>query len=142
MLNLRCNLKMNEKIHNQFITENEKIIKLKINWRDQHSKNKFKCRLIFLLYCRVWTIVSNRKRIQKIKTMSEGCTSCRGANYTGSSLQLGSSSNGTAGGSAPASGSSCTAARRVQVRAKVLYGSGKAIASLQAQEKAARHWQG
>lgn len=71
--------------------------------------------------------------------MSEGCTSCRGANYAGTALQLGSASGGGTGSGSSASGSSCTTTRRVQVRAKVLYGSGKAIASLQAQEKAARH---
>ena len=70
--------------------------------------------------------------------MSEGCTSCRGANYTGSSLQLGSTSGGT-GSSNPGSNSTLNVPRRVQVRAKILYGSGKAIANMQAQEKAARN---
>lgn len=74
--------------------------------------------------------------------MSEGCTSCRGANYAGTTLQLSSTSGGGTGTGSSASPTSCTTTRRVQVRAKVLYGSGKAIASLQAQEKAARHWEG
>lgn len=72
--------------------------------------------------------------------MSEGCTSCRGANYGGGTLQLGATSGGTSGNPpSTTSASNYAATRRVQVRAKVLYGSGKAIASLQAREKAARH---
>ena len=75
--------------------------------------------------------------------MSEGCTSCRGANYGAGCLQLGAATGGSStGGGGPGCSSStksCPSPRRVQVRAKVLYGSGKAIASLQAQEKAARH---
>ena len=71
--------------------------------------------------------------------MSEGCTSCRGVNYTGSSLQMGSTPGGGNGGSSSGSSSTSNVTRRVQVRAKVLYGSGKAIANLQAQEKAAQH---
>lgn len=70
--------------------------------------------------------------------MSEGCTRCRGANYTGNSLQLGSTSGSGTGSSSSGNGSTPNVIRRVQVRAKVLYGSGKAIANLQAQEKAAR----
>lgn len=70
--------------------------------------------------------------------MPEGCTSCRGANYAGSTLQLGTTPGGSTG-SPSIPGTSCTTARKVHIRAKVLYGSGKAIASLQAQEKAARH---
>ncbi|KAG7210468.1 hypothetical protein KM043_011992 [Ampulex compressa] len=54
--------------------------------------------------------------------MSEGCTSCRGANYAGSTLQLGSASGGGTGSGPAAPGTSCTATKRVQVRAKVLYG--------------------
>lgn len=71
--------------------------------------------------------------------MSEGCTSCRGANYASGTLQLGSTAGGNTGSSSSTSGTTCTTTRRVQVRAKVLYGTGKAIANLQAQEKAARH---
>lgn len=72
-------------------------------------------------------------------TMSEGCTSCRGANYAGNTLQLGTTPGGNTGSLSSTSGTNSTTTRRVQVRAKVLYGTGKAIASLQAQEKAARH---
>lgn len=71
--------------------------------------------------------------------MSEGCRNCRGANYAGSTLQLGTTSSGNTGSSSSTPGTTCTTARRVQVRAKVLYGTGKAIASLQALEKATRH---
>jgi len=71
--------------------------------------------------------------------MSEGCTSCRGANYTNGTLQLSTTAGGNTGSSSSTSGVTCTTTRRVQIRAKVLYGTGKAIANLQAQEKAARH---
>ncbi|RLU21439.1 hypothetical protein DMN91_005812 [Ooceraea biroi] len=71
--------------------------------------------------------------------MSEGCTSCRGANYTGGTLQLGTAAGSNTGNTSSTPGTTCTTTRRVQVRAKVLYGTGKAIANLQAQEKAAKH---
>ncbi|KAK0089551.1 hypothetical protein PV325_006680 [Microctonus aethiopoides] len=86
--------------------------------------------------------------------MSEGCSwcrSCRDDNYVGGNLEFasscgsGSGQNGTTSGSNSTSGANSSSGnyiastRRVQVRAKVLYGSGKAIAGLQAREKAAKH---
>ncbi|KAK0168128.1 hypothetical protein PV327_001959 [Microctonus hyperodae] len=106
------------------------------------------------LYGTVNVLKKHRSCTDQLDKMSEGCSwcrSCRDDNYVGGNLEFasscgsGSGQNGTTSGSNSTSGTNnsggnyIASTRRVQVRAKVLYGSGKAIAGLQAREKAAKH---
>uniref|UniRef100_A0A6V7KYU2 Uncharacterized protein n=1 Tax=Bracon brevicornis TaxID=1563983 RepID=A0A6V7KYU2_9HYME len=91
--------------------------------------------------------------------MSEGCNWCRDPNYNSACLDFNSpATSNNSKGFSPVNNNSCGlpadanggasnyvysdvggGLRKVQIRAKVLYGSGKAIAGLRARERAAKH---
>lgn len=72
--------------------------------------------------------------------MSEGCNGCKSGKYASNSnnklsLNVCNTCSNSSTDSCCDSCSTCLGKNRVQVRAKVLYGSGVAIANLRAKEK-------